>query len=301
MPYDPSDGRSALKTATEAPIPQRFAGAEYVKFYELDPVDQQGDARTWWARGQNMVIGFTDVVSEFAFRRDGQTDEYVVLFPDRGMTATFTVDGEETEVTGKKMVVVPPGDSEFHVRGEGRVICLLTPAATDLAAKAANAESYDEAHPNVKLLEPWPEPVGGFKLRVYDLEVPILEKPPFRLYRCTTFMVNYFDPRTEPRSPNQLSPHHHDDFEQCSLVIEGRYVHHIRWPWGTDARQWREDDHELCAAPSVTIIPPPAVHTSQAMADGDNLLLDIFAPPRRDFSEMDGWVFNADDYPMSVD
>jgi hypothetical protein len=53
-----------------------------------------------------------------------------------------------------------------------------------------------------------------------------------------------------------------------------------------------------CPSPSVTIIPPPALHTSQSLATGTNHLIEIFAPPRLDFSRKPGWVFNADECQM---
>jgi hypothetical protein len=299
MPYDPSDARSTLPTKEAAPAAERFSGSEHVKFGELPPVEKQhGAASTWYARGQNFVLGYSEVDGAVTFDRTAQPDEYVVLLLDEALSAGVTAPGEEVPVSGKTMIVVPPGDSSVTIRGKGRAVRLLTTESADIAALAANAESYVERHENIAPFQPWPEPPGGYKVRTYDLTVPTLPSPKFRLYRCTTFMVNFIDPISGPRDPAKLSPHTHDDFEQCSVVLLGDYIHHIRWPWTTNKANWRADEHEAVTGPAVTIIPPPSLHTSEAVGPDTNHLVDIFSPPRFDFSAMDGWVFNAEDYPV---
>jgi hypothetical protein len=72
----------------------------------------------------------------------------------------------------------------------------------------------------------------------------------------------------------------------------------MRSPWGRDMTVWREDEHYEIGAPSVTIIPPLEIHTSQSVGPELNQLIDIFAPPRVDFSLTPGKVTNADEYPM---
>jgi hypothetical protein len=45
------------------------------------------------------------------------------------------------------------------------------------------------------------------------------------------------------------------------------------------------------------VSPPNVVHTSRNIG-GPGWLIDVFAPPRVDFSTKPGLVCNADEYPM---
>jgi hypothetical protein len=298
--YVKSDPRSALAgpLPAKAPPPTEFAGAEYAKFYETAPQDDDGNGRTWYARGQNYVIAYSETKPGARFVRENQPDEYVVLLPDAATGAEISAGTDNQSVAGYSVAFVPPGKSTVVIPNGGRVVRMFTTRSADMSAKCVNAASFAKPHPNIPPLEPWPMPRVGDRIHAYSLDVKSQEGRFGRIFRCSTFMVNYLEPRNGPRDVTKLSPHHHDDFEQCSLALDGAYIHDIRWPWIPDMTKWREDDHEYCAAPSIAVIPPPAVHTSRAVGAGVNQLVDIFCPPRMDFAAKPGWVVNADDYPM---
>jgi hypothetical protein len=290
MAYGKDDPRSSLATAT-ATRPDSgdaIAAAQYFDLRE-NPV----------VRAQNVILVHTD--AKDGDDLDNGTVEGELAIVVTGASPAFTVltDDGATKVDEPGLVVVPPGASRISVHGDGPLVRLIEATDPTWRDRPANAAAYAEDHPRVALLRRWPEPVGGTGVRFYPLSAVPAEPGRFgRIFRTRSFMVNFLPEQRGPRDLRKLSPHTHDDFEQLSLAVQGEYVHHIRTPWLTDSTRWREDEHVRVGSPSVAIIPPPTVHTSAASDPEMNQLIDIFSPPRVDFSEKPGWVLNADDYPM---
>jgi hypothetical protein len=294
--YEVDDPRSRLATAGSAPPASAFGESTYGRFYETAPQETGPHERTWYTRGQNFVVCYSEVEPGAVFERNDQADEYVLLLHDPDMAVTIEANGEIVEVPGYTINMIPPGESRITCRTAGRIVRLITTQSDDIAALADNGAKYAGPHPQIPPFRRWPDPAGGFRIRSYSLDVPDEEGRFGKIFRCTTFMVNVFPPQP-PRDVTKLSPHHHDDFEQCSLALEGFYMHHLRWPWTANQHDWRDDEHEKCLSPSVCVIPPRVIHTSAPSDPGRNVLVDIFSPPRVDFSDMPGWVLNGDDYP----
>jgi hypothetical protein len=297
--YDKSDPRAGLSTTTTtAPVWSSYTPADYERFYERQPQESGDWGRSWYVRGENGIIVYSELEPGTVLERKGQIDEWVLLQPDHDTAATVVAGGETKAVAGYTVTFIPPGDSAVTIGKGGRFVRLYTTRSEDLVALCPNKAAHATRHENVPDFKPWPVPKDGYRIRSYSLDVPDEPGRFGRIWRCTTFMVNYLAPQQGPRDITKLSPHHHDDFEQYSLAVQGSFIHHMRWPWTPDMRIWRQDESEFCGTPSVAVIPPPAIHTTRGMDPGTNQLVDIFSPPRMDFSLKPGWVLNPDDYPM---
>lgn len=300
--FDKSDPRAGLAgTATSAPAAgpdTGIAAAHYTEFdgepAHLSPMGSP----TWISRGQNFIVAYSRLSAGDELRRPDGQDEYVAILHQDDAMVTVNAAGTQATVKGQSLVVIPAGQSTIRADQPTDVVRVFDIRTTDLAAQADNAADYLADHPRVAPLEAWPEPVDGDKLRVYALDEFTPEAGRFgRIFRTRTLMINYMYPTEGPRDITKLSPHHHDDFEQGSLAVRGNFTHHIRTPWTPNMNQWREDEHTPIGSPSLAIIPPPTVHTTRATGAGTNILIDIFSPPREDFSDQPGWVLNAGEYP----
>ena len=78
MVLDRTDVRSAMASyaATTRPTATEFVPCEYVRFYDTEPQETTDGARTWYVRGQNFVLAYTQVQSGAEFTRTSQLDEF---------------------------------------------------------------------------------------------------------------------------------------------------------------------------------------------------------------------------------
>jgi hypothetical protein len=299
--YDKSDPRSALAAPRSATQSGTTAmPASFGLYYQDSPVDDDANGRGWYTRSQNLIVHWIEAKPGASFSRAGQVDEYMIVLPDDNTPYEAAANGESVRGDGYQVLIVPPGDSKISLPKGGRVVRLFSTQSPDLNAKCANAAAYAQPDPSHPPFEAWPAPRGGYKLRVYDLQRQRAPGQMGPIWRCTTIMLNFPPVGRGARDVTKLSPHSHYDFDQCSLVFAGNYVHHLRWPWGLNKNDWREDQHAPVGAPSATMIPARVIHTSEAQKPGPegNRMADIFSPPRLDFSLQKDWVKNSDEYPL---
>lgn len=267
----------------------------YRQFWEDEPDEVVGAASVWYHRIQNSVIAYVSGPAGATYTRTGNPDEYFVLSLFHGVRVT--AGDESIEGTAGSVFIVPPGDSTVELTEEGSVWLAFTSAATDLIDKAPNREEYIPPVAHIAPVEPLPEPVDGYRLRHYHVD----DKPAgtAHCYVHRTAMAKFRWPfRQQPRDPEKMSPHHHDDFEQASLIIRGTMIHHLRKPWGRNSREWLPDDHQVVVAPAVAISKPPDIHTTQAVTNNGTVgLIDYYSPVRWDIVMVDGMVTNGEEYP----
>jgi len=298
MMYATDDPRATLtEPKPNSQTVRAAAPAEHATLYDLPGQPDGEGVASWYVRGQNFIANYATLQTNAVLTRETQPDEYMVLLTEATMGLRIRTERQTNDVWGPSLAIVPPGPSTLTALDGGRLLRLLTTQSADLLTRCSNAPAYERRKANVAQYQPWPEPLDGYRVRTYLLDVPDEAGRFGRIWRCSTFMINVLPLQEGPRDPSKLSPHTHDDFEQGSIGLSGEFVHHLRWPWNADRAQWRRDEHLPSPSPSVTVIPPTVVHTTEAVGTGANQLVDVFCPPRHDFSQRPGWVLNADEYP----
>ncbi len=277
--------------------------ASKAEFHNMEPqvTAADGKSKTWITRGGNFAVTVSEVEAGAVLERKDNPEEYMVIIPPDGAPARIEAGGNSVEAGPDSLTIVPPGASRIVATGKGLIARIISKASKDVIDQAWNKDNYADGAPELAPPDLWPAPKGGYKLRHYPLTQyadPAGDRIQPRLFRSTNMMVNIFVHYKTRRETDKLSPHWHDDFEQASLTLSGRWIHHMRYPWGPDLNNWRDDDHGEMDTPSVIIIPATVVHTSRDIGDGESSLYDIFCPPRMDFARKKGFVINEDEYPM---
>ena len=249
------------------------------------------------ARGQNFSVRRVPggVGDEFSF---SDRDETILICPDVAVSLERLPGAEP--VLGKGAVfITPPGEYRLRFEEVGECFILSTGCNGDEQANAGRAlgEEAGTFDPRVAPLGPPYVRLNDPKqVRVYsfaDIDTPA-DNPRMKFIQSSTMSINLVE-YEGARDSSKLSPHSHSDVEQASLAIRGKFLHHLRMPWGRDASEWRDDKHLEADDGTILIVPPGIVRTTEGIGAGSHLLIDIFAPPRSDFRAK-GWFFNGKDY-----
>jgi len=271
------------------------------EFDKMAPQIAGPRASTWITRGGNFAVVVSAVEPGAVLERAHDPEEHMVIVPQNGPTLSISAGGKTIEAKADSLTIVPPGASTITATSKGLFAQIYSKASTDLMALASNAQTYADGAPELAPPDLWPAPRDGYKLRHYPLAQYVKadgDRIQPRVFRSTNMLVNLFVPFRTRRETVGLSPHWHDDFEQASLTLSGRWVHHMRYNWGPDLDSWIPDDHGEMTTPSVIIIPATVVHTSRDVGEEESSLCDIFCPPRLDFARKKGFVINEDEYPL---
>jgi len=255
--------------------------------YSLEGPDEQGRIA---AKAQNFVVEWIDSVAGPLAAESG--DELLLILP-RG-AAEVGIGERSYAFEGPAAAIAPPGKIDLTLTCGGPLILVATDRPDLRQASAGfNPENDPRIAPIGHAFERQ-QPLADLLVAPFDSIANPAGNPRIRFLQTATMSVNIvrYD---GPRDSTSLSPHAHTDLQQGTLALAGRYVHHLRTPWGKDVADWREDEHIEAGPGTLLLIPPEVIHTTQGIGEEPHLLIDIFAPPRRDFIAK-GWVANSSEY-----
>ena len=267
----------------------------FADFSTIEPEVRAGH-RHWLARAQNFWCEWVELGGDGTFSFDSDAEGLLIAIEGDLQARHEPSGAPAVRVPAHSVAILPPG--RCTLAGDAGAVCLMLASQRgDLAGRRVlNEDAYRE--PDARIVpsgRSWRRKRrAGIEVLDIDAVRAAPDKPRLKMLQTETLSVNIVE-YTGARDRGVLSPHAHSSFEQGSLAIAGRFVHHLRVPWTPDADAWRDDEHLAAPSPSLLVVPVEMIHTTEGVEGGHHFLLDIFSPPREDFIRK-GWVFNAGDY-----
>jgi len=268
--------------------------------FSTTPAEVLGGHRHWLMRGQNFWLEWVELSDAAAGFSAESKDEMLVIAHNGELRIGTSADGlPAVNVPAHSVAILPPG--RYTISGKPSARCgVLASQRMDMDGRhVLHAEAYETPDPRIKPTgKPYRRKQASGEIKVLDIGQVMAskDKPRLKMLQTETLSINIVE-YAGPRKRSELSPHSHDSFEQGSLAIAGNFVHHLRVNWGSDADQWREDEHLHAPSPSLLVVPVEMIHTTEGVGEGHHFLVDLFSPPRADFIGK-GWVANSADYEV---
>ena len=124
MTFEASDPRSKLPPV-EAPEPERLAPAKMYRFDVDRPHEQRPGVKSWFGSAKSFVVGYHHTEAGGVIERANEIDEHLLILHDD--CEVEIVAGEHSAtVSGRSVIILPPGSSEARFLRGGRVVTAST-------------------------------------------------------------------------------------------------------------------------------------------------------------------------------
>ncbi|MGH8260573.1 MAG: hypothetical protein ACREUG_12915, partial [Steroidobacteraceae bacterium] len=117
--------------------------------------------RSWITRGANFAV--VCCAGEAGAALSGTAEDEQFIYALEGGVRALAA-GDSALLEAEDLAILPPGEWRLQFERAGEIVQLIS-AGEDLARRASNAALYADGAPEVARAEPWPEPVGGYRLR----------------------------------------------------------------------------------------------------------------------------------------